>query len=58
MRKQHTPARVPAFWLRSAILMAVIRGFRWMAGQRKDQGLRKRMARMDMDQRVRETGEW
>lgn len=62
MHTQHSPHRSPAAASqRPAVVTAVARHFGALA-QRRDrlsaQHLQERLARLDPDQRVRETGEW
>lgn len=62
MHTRHSPHRAPAATpLRPAVVSAVARHFGVLAQRRERpsvQHLQERLARLDPDQRVRETGEW
>lgn len=63
MRQRNTPTRtivVQPAKPRNPVLLAVVRGLGTLAGRRHTarQRARQRFERMDLDQRVREIGEW
>lgn len=63
MRRRHTPIRtivVQPAKPRNPVVLAVVKGLATLAGHRHTANLRarERFERMDLDQRVREIGEW
>jgi len=63
MRHRNDPIRtttVPPVRPRNPVVLAVVRRLGTLTGRRHPEKARaqKRLARMDLDQRVREIGEW
>jgi len=60
--RKNTPAKavhVPAATPRNPVVLAVVQRLGTMLGRRHaDRRVWKRLQRMDLDQRVREIGEW